>query len=207
MPQGREHLTPVSSGSGVSVMASSDTSLWRSASVAGARLMKGVSIGPGRFGNSGGVCRRGPTIWAGTQSGGASRDPMDPGESVRPEAVWREAEPRLGMARVKGYVGRLRPGIVVTVTELTHDDLVAQVETDWGLCRRMFCHHLDFGMEFRTKTGEWVFENDSRALRFLRRVRDELGAGKPERHVGDFGRKLDAEMVGKILRRNGQAPA
>jgi len=127
---------------------------------------------------------------------------MDTGDPARPEPVWREAEPRLGTARVKGYVGRLRPGIVVSVTELAHNDLVAWVETDWGLSRRMFCHHLDFGLEFRTKSGEWVPEGDPRALRFLRRVKDELAAGKPERHVGDFGKKLDAEMVAKILRRN-----
>jgi hypothetical protein len=94
---------------------------------------------------------------------------------------------------------------VVTVTELTHGDLVAQVETDWGLSRRMFCHHLDFGLEFRTKAGGWVLENDPRAIRFLRRVRDDLAAGKPERHVGDFGRRLDAETVAKILRRNGES--
>ncbi|MCW1912996.1 hypothetical protein OJ996_05405 [Luteolibacter sp. GHJ8] len=104
---------------------------------------------------------------------------------------------------MKGYVGRLRPGIVVSVIELTHGDLVARVETDWGLSRRMFCHHLDFGLEFKTRTGEWVREGDSRALRFLLRVRDELAAGKPERHVSDDGRRLDAEMVAKVLRRNG----
>ncbi|MCW1926405.1 hypothetical protein OKA05_27890 [Luteolibacter arcticus] len=121
----------------------------------------------------------------------------------RPEAVWREAEPRLGKARVKGYVGRLRPGIVVEVKELRHQDLVAWVETDWGLARQMFCHHLCFGHEFRTAAGEWIPESDPRALRWLRRVRAELMAGKPPRHAGDYGYLLDLEMVEKILRWNG----
>jgi len=124
-------------------------------------------------------------------------------DSAGSEPVWREAEPRRGKARVKSNVGKLRPGIVVDVVRLNDDGTVADVETDWGLCRRMFWHQLDFGYEFRTKTGEWVQESDPRALRFLRRVFDELAAGKPERHVGDNGRKLGAETVAKILRRNG----
>jgi hypothetical protein len=127
---------------------------------------------------------------------------MDAAESSRPAPVWRAAEPRLGKARVNGYVGRLRPGIVVDVVELSEAGLVAWVETPWGLSRRMFCHHLDFGFEFLTKSGKWVPESDPRALRFLRRVLAELAAGAKERHVGDFDRKLDAETAAKILRRN-----
>ncbi len=128
---------------------------------------------------------------------------MTAGESQRPGPVWREAEPKRGEARVKSVVGTLRPGMVVEVVRLSHEGLVADIETDWGLHRRVFWHALDFGYEFRTHTGEWIPESDPRALKFLRRVRDELAAGNPERHIGDCGRKLDAETVAKILRRNG----
>jgi hypothetical protein len=120
-----------------------------------------------------------------------------------PEHVWRSAEPRFGKARLSGYVGRMRPGVVVNVTELRHERMVAWVETDWGLSRQMFTHHLDFGYQFRTRTGEWVEEADPRALRWLERVRQELADGRTPRHVGDFGRKLDSETVVMILRRNG----
>jgi len=120
------------------------------------------------------------------------------------EPVWRKTEPRLGQARVADYVGRLRPGIVVKVLELRENDLVAWVESDWGLSRQIFCHHLDFGYEFRTQSGEWIPENDPRALRWLRRVHDELNAGKPERHLSDEGLKLDRLTIEKLLRRNGQ---
>jgi hypothetical protein len=103
---------------------------------------------------------------------------------------------------VKDNVGKLRAGIVVRVTELSHNDMVAWVETNWGLSRRMFCHHLDFGFEFRTKSGEWIPEHNPRALHFLLRVLAELAAGAKERHVGDYDRKLDAKTAEKILRRN-----
>jgi len=119
-----------------------------------------------------------------------------------PEPVWRKTEPHFGKARLAQYVGNLRPGMVVNVTRLTHGEMVAWVETDWGLSRRVFCHHLCFGYEFCTKGGEWIAETDPRALRWLRRVRDELASGKPSRHVGDFGAKLELETVENILRRN-----
>ena len=119
-----------------------------------------------------------------------------------PDPVWRKAEPRLGKARVAQFVGRLRPGIVVEVTRLMHDEMVAWVETQWGLSRQIFCHHLCFGYEFRTRGGTWLPEGDPRALRWLRRVRDELASGKPSRHTGDHGYKLELETVEKILRRN-----
>src|SRR6187431_1861864 len=71
-----------------------------------------------------------------------------------PEHAWRMAEPRIGKARLSRYLGRMRPGMVVDVTELRHERMVAWVETDWGLSRQMFCHHLDFGYQFRTRGGE-----------------------------------------------------
>ena len=120
----------------------------------------------------------------------------------RPEPVWREAEPRHGKAWLKDYVGTLRPGIVVQVERITHGEMVAEITTSWGIDRRTFCHKLDFGYEFRTKGGDWIPEHDPRALRWLQRVRAELAAGKPERHVGDHGFKLGIERVEKILRRN-----
>jgi hypothetical protein len=123
-----------------------------------------------------------------------------------PPPVWRKAEPRLGQARVGAYVGRLRPGIVVKVIELRENELVALVETDWGLSRQLFTHHLDFGYEFRTRSGAWIPEQDPRALRWLHRVQAELDAGKPERHLSDDGLKLDTRTIEKILRRNGHAP-
>lgn len=70
----------------------------------------------------------------------------------------------------------------------------------------MFCHALEFGYEFRTKAGERIPEHDSRALRWLERVRAELAEGKPPRHLGDYGKKLDEETVVRILRRNGRNP-
>ena len=127
---------------------------------------------------------------------------MSPGNEPPREAVWRESEPRRGKARVKANLGKLRAGVLVDVVRLNDDGTVVDVETDWGLHRRMFWHQLDFGYEFRTKGGEWIRESDPRALRWLRRVREELAKGNPERHVGAFGNKLDAETVAKILRRN-----
>lgn len=123
-----------------------------------------------------------------------------------PDHVWRYVQPRLGKARVGRYTGRMRPGIVVNVTALREGDMVAHIETDWGLPRLMFCHALDFGYEFRTKAGEWIPEHDPRALRWLERVRVELASGKPPRHVGDYGHKLDFETVERLLRRNGRQP-
>ncbi|MEK7951606.1 hypothetical protein [Luteolibacter soli] len=122
---------------------------------------------------------------------------------IPPDPTWRKAEPRLGPARINDYVGRLRPGIVVKVLELKENDLVARVESDWGLARQLFTHHLDFGYEFRTKSGHWIPEHDPRALRWLRRVLDELHAGKPQRHLSDDGLKLDLPVIEKLLRRNG----
>jgi hypothetical protein len=124
----------------------------------------------------------------------------------RADSIWREAEPRQGKARVRANLGKLRAGIVVDVVRLSQDGMVADVETNWGLNRRMFWHQLDFGYEFRTKGGEWIPEGDARALRWLRRVRDELASGKPPRHPGEHGNKLDAATVEKILRRNGAMP-
>jgi hypothetical protein len=122
------------------------------------------------------------------------------------EHAWRYVQPRLGTARLSRYVGRMRPGMMVDVTALRHGDMVAHVETDWGLSRQMFTHSLDFGYEFRTKGGEWIPEHDPRAMRWLERVRVELVAGNPPRHVGDYGHKLDQETVLMILRRNGKNP-
>ena len=123
-----------------------------------------------------------------------------------PDHVWRYVQPRIGKARVSRYAGRLRPGMVVNVTSLREGEMVAYIETDWGLSRQMFCHALEFGYEFRTKGGEWIPEHDPRALRWLERVRSELAAGKPPRHVGDYGKTLDEETVTRLLRRNGRNP-
>lgn len=118
------------------------------------------------------------------------------------EHVWRHAETRLGKAWVKSG-SRLRPGVVVEVTELYADRLAAWVETAWGVSMRVFCHHLDFGYEFRTRRGEWLAEGEPRARRWLLRVRGELLGGAAPRHEGDGGRMLELEEVERILGRNG----
>jgi hypothetical protein len=128
-----------------------------------------------------------------------------PGSEALPhrEPVWRYVQPRCGRAWVKAAHGRLRGGIQVKVTETSNAGMVAWVETDWGLSKRMFCHHLDFGLEFRARSGEWIPESYPRARRWLLRVRGELLAGSPPRHTRDYGHLLTLEEVERVLRRNG----
>ncbi|MCW1885536.1 hypothetical protein OKA04_12420 [Luteolibacter flavescens] len=93
--------------------------------------------------------------------------------------------------------------MVVQVDRLTHDDMVAHVTTDWGLDRQIFCHHLDFGFEFRTRAGEWIQESDPRVLRWLQRFVAEAKGGNSPRHLSDDGRELQLAAAVKLLRRNG----
>ena len=116
--------------------------------------------------------------------------------------VWRDAAPRLGKAWVERG-SRLRPGIVVEVTEFYRDRLACWIRTPWGVELRTFSYSLHFGYEFRTSRGEWIGETDPRAQRWLRRVRAELLNGSAPRHAGDYGAKLELATVERILRRNG----
>jgi hypothetical protein len=128
------------------------------------------------------------------------RDPGKPPPYQPP--VWRFVQPRLGMAWVKTG-GRLRPGVIVEVTELYRENLACWVETSWGVSMRMLTQSIDFGLEFRTRKGEWIPEADPRARRWLLRVRGELLAGAAPRHVGDYGHRLNLEEAERILGRNG----
>lgn len=119
------------------------------------------------------------------------------------EHVWREADARYGKAWVRATHLKIRRGTVVKVVRLSEGGMISEATTDWGLEKRFFSHQLDFGFEFRTRGGEWISEADPRALRWLLRVRAELQAGKPPRHVGDGGRALELATVEVILRRNG----
>ena len=88
------------------------------------------------------------------------------------------------------------------MTEFYRDRMVCWAETSWGVSMRAFTYTLNFGLEFKTRRGEWIPETDPRARRWLLRVRGELQAGVA-RHVGDYGRTLDLETVERVLRRNG----
>lgn len=119
------------------------------------------------------------------------------------EHVWRRVDARYGKAWISATHLKLRPGVVVEVIGLSEGGMVAMITTTWGLEKRMFSHQLDFGREFRTRSGEWIPESDPRAVRWLLRVREELLVGVAPRHVGEYGRLLALPDVERVLGRNG----
>lgn len=112
-----------------------------------------------------------------------------------PGRVWRNAEPRCGVAWVRCPDLGPPVGWRVEVSGISDGGMTAHV-AGVGIGRRAYVSKLDFGIELQTRGGVWIRDSDWRARRWLWRVRQALQYGRvPDGAVGLTIPRIDEVLL------------